>query len=365
MSTGQVLDIDGTCSNNADEVIDQPMTTTGTIDLSSVTCSNAATLAGKSAKGKDPLTVGPGGVLQTDSGAGNAGRTVDDTVVLHKGAFNVNVNTTYTAEKKGFTNKKGTINIASGATLTDSAVTGSVFSNKKGAIAGSGELLVESPDTFAEGRGTITGVTVLVNGATLDYVTETPPKVPGAGTIETEGATTLVGAPSAGQTLEILGSCSLNATLTASGSFTDNGAIVLSSTTCGNNSTLALPAGDTLTVGSTGSLAWSPSAPAAPRRSRATWSTTGPSATPASTASTVTGTLSFGSGGTYAPDVTTGSSDSISATGGTLGGTLAPSGTFTANQNYTILSGAFTGSFSSTNGWAVTVNPTNVTMKHS
>ena len=31
---------------------------------------------------------------------------------------------------------------------------------------------------------------------------------------------------------------------------------------------------------------------------------------------------------------------------------------------YNILNGAFTGSFSTLNGWVVTTNPTNVTMKH-
>ncbi len=114
MSTGQVLDVLGTCSNNANEVIDQPMTSTGTIDLSSVSCGNAATLAGKNAMGTDILTIGQGGVLQTDNGAGDGGRTIDDDILLAKGTFNANVNTTYTAEKKGLTNKKGTLNIASG-----------------------------------------------------------------------------------------------------------------------------------------------------------------------------------------------------------------------------------------------------------
>ena len=246
-------------------------------------------------------------------------------------------------------------------------MTGSVFSNKKGAIAGSGELLVQSPDTFAEGLGSITGVTVLVNGGNRRLPHGAAPEVPGAGTIETEGVSTLVGAPSAGQTLEILGFCSLNATLSAGASFTDNGAIVLSSTNCGNNATLALPAGDTLTIGSTGSLAWDSATDAGGAKSvSGNLVDDGTIGNSNEHALGVTGTLTFGSGGKYAPDVTTGSSDSVTATGGgTLNGTLAPSGTFTANQNYTILGGVFTGSFSGTNGWAVTVNPTNVTMKHS
>ncbi len=363
MSTGQTLDVLGTCSNNANEVIDQPMTTTGTIDLSSIGCGNPSTLSGKSAAGTDSLSIGVGGVLQTDQGAGNGGRTIDDDVVS-KGTVNVNVSTTYTAENHGFTKKKGTLNIAAGATLTESAVAGSTFTNKKGAIAGSGELLVESPDTFADAQGTITGATVLVNGATLDYLAVPVGKIPGAGTVETEGASTLIGAPSAGQTVEVLGFCSLNATLTASGSFTDKGGIVISSTACGNNATLVLPAGDTLTVGPTGSLSW-PNGAGGAKAITGNVINDGTIGNSGDVALSVSGTLTLGSSGTYAPSETGGSSDSITATGGgTLGGTLAPAGTITSGQTDTILNGAFTGSFSATNGWTVAVNPTNVTMHH-
>ncbi len=253
MSTGQFLDILGTCSNNANELIDKPMTTTGTIDLSSISCGNAATLAGKKANGKDALTVGKHGVLQTDNGAGNGGRTIHDDVVLKKGTLNVNVNTTFTADKHGFTNTKGHVNIAASTTLTESAVTHSVFSNAKGAIAGSGELLVDAPDTFDEGAGTITGVTVLVDGANLEYAAA---GTHGAGSIETEGTTALTGTPSAGQTLVVNGFCSLNANLTTAGSVSVGGAIVLTSSSCGNNSSFVLPAGDTLTIASGGSLSW-------------------------------------------------------------------------------------------------------------
>jgi hypothetical protein len=363
MATGQVLDVAGTCSNNADEVIDQPMTTTGTIDLSSISCGNAATLAGENALGTDALTIGVGGVLQTDSGAGNGGRTIDDDVVS-KGTINVNTATTYTAEHHGLTKKKGTLNIAASVTLTESAVAGSAFTNKKGAIAGSGELLVESPDTFAEAQGTITGATVLVNGGTLDYLAVPVGKIPGAGAVETEGASTLIGAPSAGQTLEVLGFCSLNATLTASGSFTDNGGIVVSSTGCGNNSTLVLPAGDTLTVGPTGSLSW-PSGAGGAKAITGNVINNGTIGNSGDIGLSVSGTLTLGSSGTYAPSESGNSSDSVTASGGgTLGGTLAPSGTITSGQTDTILNGAFTGSFSATNGWTVAVNPTNVTMHH-
>jgi hypothetical protein len=363
MSTGQVLDIDGTCSNNADEVIDHAMTTTGKIDLSSISCGNASALVGASALGTDALTVGVGGVLQTDSGAGNGGRTIDDDVTS-KGSININVATTYTAEHKGFTKKKGTLTIAAGVTLTESAVAGSAFTNKKGAIAGTGELLVESPDTFAEGLGTITGATVLVNGGTLDYLTEVAPKVPGAGIVETEGTSTLVGAPSANQTVEVLGTCSLNATLTASASFTDNGGIVLSSTSCGNNSTLVLPAGDALTVGHTGTLSW-PSGAGGTKAITGSVINDGTIGNSGEIGLSVSGTLTLGSSGTYAPSENGGSSDSVSAAGGgTVGGTLAPAGTITSGQTDTILNGAFTGSFSATNGWTVAVNPTTVTMHH-
>jgi hypothetical protein len=359
ISTGQVLDIDGACSDNANEFIDEPVISTGTIDLSSTGCGNAAALSGKATAGTDSLTVGSGGVLQTDNGAGNGGRTIHDDLVGKKGVWNVNVSTTYTADKKGLTNKKGTVNLASGVTLTDSGVTGSFFNNKKGAIAGSGELIVESPDTFNEGAGTITGATVLVNAANLEYTGT----VHGAGTIETEGSTSLTaGAPSSGQTLEVLGYCSDNAVLAAPGSLTDNGAIVLSSTGCGNNSGFTVPAGDALTIGTTGTLTW-PSGLGGAKTITGNLINDGTIGNSGINGLSVTGTLSLGSGGTFAPSInSSGSTDSIAAAGGgTLGGTLAPSGT-SAADTYTILSGAFSGSFAHTNGYLVTVNPTNVTM---
>ena len=362
ITTGQILDVLGTCSNNANEVLDKPVTSTGTIDLSSIGCGNASTLSGKKASGKDKLTVGKHGVLQTDAGVGNGGRTIHDDLVLHKGTLNVNVNTTFTADKHGFTNTKGTVNIPASVTLTESAVTNSVFSNTKGAIAGSGELLVESPDTFSEGAGTITGVTVLVNGAKLTYAAVA---APGAGTIVTEGNTTLTGAPSAGQTVVVDGTCSLNGNLSAAASVSVAGSIVLSSTACGNNSSFVLPAGDTLTVASGGSLSW-PNGVGGAKSVSGSVIDNGTIGNSGENSLTVTGTLTIGSGGKYAPSVSTGSSDSVTATGGgTLNGTLAPSGTFTASHNYTILNGAFTGNFSALSGWTDVVNPTNVTMSHS
>jgi hypothetical protein len=143
------------------------------------------------------------------------------------------------------------------------------------------------------------------------------------------------------------------------------GAIVLTSSSCGNSATFTVPAGDTLTVAPGGSLSW-PSGAGGAKSVSGNLVNDGTIGNSGEVGLTVTGTLTLGSAGTYAPDVTSGSSDSISATGGgTLGGTLAPSGTFAANHSYTILNGAFTGNFSALNGWTDTVNPTNVTMMHS
>jgi fibronectin-binding autotransporter adhesin len=360
MKTGQDLTVLGFCGLNADEVVDKAMTSTGTIALTSTGCGNNSTLAGKSAKGKDLLTIGKHGILETLSGAGGA-RTIDDALTLHKGTLDVNANTTYTAEKKGFINSKGTVDIAASTTLTESSVTGSSFANTKGTITGTGELLVEPSDTFNEGAGTITGTNVLLNGANLEYTGSTP----GAGTIEAEGVTSLVaGAPGAGQTLDINGTCGLNANLTAVGNVTDLGALELTSSGCGNNSGITEPAGDALTIGSTGSLVW-PSGAGGAKSVTGNLVDNGIIGNSAESGLGVSGTLAIGSGGTYAPAVTTGSTDSVTATGGgTLNGTLAPSGTFTANQAYTILNGAFTGSFSTTSGWVVTTSPTIVSMKH-
>jgi hypothetical protein len=360
MKRGQDLDLVGFCGLNADEVIDKPMTSAGTIEETSTGCGNNVTLAGKKANGKDRLTIAKHGVLETEAGAGGA-RTIDDALTVNMGALDVNANTTYTAERKGLIHSSGTVSIAAGTTLTESSVTGSSFANTKGAITGTGELLVEPGDIFNEGAGTITGTTVLLNGASLEYTGSTP----GAGTIEAEGATSLVaGAPGAGQSLDVNGTCGLNANLSAAANVTDLGALELTSTGCGNNSAITEPAGDALTIGSTGSLVW-PSGAGGAKTVTGNLVDNGTIGNSGESGLSVSGTLTIGSGGKYAPSVTTGSNDSVTATGGTLNGTLAPSGTFTANQSYTILNGAFTGSFSNTNGWVVTNNPTNVSMKHS
>ncbi len=363
ISAGQTLDVVGVCSDNADLTLDQPVTSTGTIVMTSAGCGNAATITGASSTGLDHLTIGKHGVLETLNGAGNGGRTIDDDLNLKKGAFDVNANTTFTAEKKGVSNK-GKLVIAASITLTETGVTGSSFNDAKGSIKGSGELLVESPDTFKQGKAKIASTaTVLVNGANLAYTGT------GKGTIETEGVTALTsGAPSSGQTLDVNGTCSLNANLTTTSSVTENGAIELNSSSCGNNSTVTLPAGDTLTLGSTGSLSW-PSGAGGSRTivgNVVDGGTMGNSA--AVNSLSVTGNLTFDASGTYAPFVNTGGgSDSVTVGGsGTLGGTLNPAGSFTAGDVYTILHGTFTGTFAHVaSGWTVTNSAGTVTMKHS
>jgi hypothetical protein len=261
--------------------------------------------------------------------------------------------------KKSLTNNGGTVTIASGATLNDTIVAGSIFDNAKGAINGAGQLTVSGADTFEQGKATISGATVLLIGANL-ACTGT-----GAGAITTEGISVLKsGAPASGQTLNVVGTCSLNAVLDTS-AFTDNGAIVLNSAACGNNATLAVSAAGTLTIGSTGSLAW-PTGVGGSRSVTGSVVNNGILGNAGNGTNTlaVSGSLALGSTGSYEPTVTTSTSDDISV-GGTVGGTLDPKGPFTSAHNYTILSGSFTGSFSATNGWVVTVGGTSVQMSHS
>ncbi len=273
----------------------------------------------------------------------------------------MNANTTFTAENKGLTNK-GKLKIAASTTLTETGVTGSSFDDAKGSIKGSGELLVQSPDTFTQGQAKIASTaTVLVNGANVAYTGS------GAGTIETEGNTTLTsGAPGSGQTLDVNGTCSLNADLSTTGNVTDNGALELTSSACGNNSEVTLPATDTLTLGSTGSLSW----PSGAGGSRTVVGNVVDGGTMGNTSGvnglSVTGNLTFAGAGTYAPFVNTGGgSDSVTVSGsGTLGGTLNPAGSFTVGDVYTILHGTFTGAFAATHGWNVTTNAGTVTMQH-
>ena len=192
MSTGQVLDILGTCSNNADEVIDKPMTSDGTIELTSIGCGNMRLWRARARTARILLTMAS--TASSRPPGRSRGSHYHDDARPHKGTLDVNVNTTYTAEKNGITNSKGTREHRGQHDADrELGLTGSAFANTKGSITGTGELLVEPRDTFNEGAGTITGTNVLLNGAILEY---TGSRRHGAGTIEAEGATSLLaGAP--------------------------------------------------------------------------------------------------------------------------------------------------------------------------
>ena len=62
-----MLSVDGTCSNNAVETVDQNETNAGTVHLSSTGCGNAATLAIRSGH---TFTNQSTGIVDVDGGVG-------------------------------------------------------------------------------------------------------------------------------------------------------------------------------------------------------------------------------------------------------------------------------------------------------
>jgi hypothetical protein len=323
----------------------------GSIVITSSGCGNDSTLAAP--KGKKLTIEKTTGLLTTVNGDGGARAFSGN--IKNKGTVTIDVNTTYTPIKKGEFKNKGTVTIASGATLNMVSVKKAIFLNSKGTITGSGQLEVNGHDTFQQEAGTIPATPVLVNGATLDMIGT------GAGAIDVEGTSTLEGNISSGQTVNVVGYCSLNAVLTATGSMTNSGTLNLTNTGCGNETEFALPAGDTLTNSSTGLIETLPGNAAATRTIVANITNDGTIGPSGDELLTIDGNLTDSSTAKFDVNVDTGTSDVIAMGAGdtaTLGGTLTavPVAGFTPTSGYsaTIITGTHTGTFASVGpaGWS-------------
>jgi hypothetical protein len=353
IQSGETLDVTGYCSDNATETTGGNLKDYGTINLTSSSCGNPSTLAMPK---PDTLTVEKTtGQLNTD--VGSSGDRFISGNVKNKGAVNIGQVTTYTPIKKGIFTNQGTVTVASGETLSVASVKKATFLNtKKGVITGTGQLSVNGLSKFEDaGTATITGTPVLVNAAGLD-ITGT-----GAGTIDVEGTSTFAGNIAQGQTVNILGYCSDNATLTGSASVTNAGTLNLSNTSCGNSSEFALAAGDTLTNSSTGVIETLPGAGGATRTIDANITNAGTIGPSGDNTLTIDGNLTDTSTAIFDANVNTSSSDLIAMGAGdtaTLAGTLTavPVAGFTPTSGYsaTIVTGTHTGSFSTVGpaGWS-------------
>ena len=358
IATGQTLEVNGTCSDNATETLDASLSVSGTVDLTSSGCGNISTLAVPKPL---LLTVNKTGQINTNAGVGGA-RFLSGNIT-NSGKVNINDATTYTPIKKGKFTNSGKLTIASGLTLGVASVTKSVFFNtKKGVITGTGQLVINDKDTFNQGAGKITGTPVLVHTASATTPATLDITGTGKGPIEVEGSTKFAGNIAAGQTVTVLGTCSLNAVLTGSANVSNAGTLDLSSVSCGNSSTFALPAGDTLTNAATGVIETLAGAGGAKTISAnvANNGTIGPSG---AQTLTIDGNLTDGATAVFDASVASSSSDLIAMGAGdtaTLGGSLVavPVAGFTPTSGYsaTVLSGTYSGTFTTVGpaGWSAT-----------
>ncbi len=255
----ETLAIQGTCSDNvtlttkntAFSPDSDAINSTGHVSLTSTGCGNNATL-------DVGTTLVNAGTLSTDSGAGGA-RSINGSVT-NQGTVNVNASVSFGLNgSSGTWDNAGALNIASGETFTanTSGVTFTDDTNGTVASTGTGQLVIDEPDTYNQGNGSTSGQPVLLNGPAgntsggiaLHYTGH------GASSIVAQGGDgTVDGAIATGQTLTVNGTCSNNAVETVDASETNAGTVHLSSSGCGNPSTLAVTSGDTFTNQSGGTL---------------------------------------------------------------------------------------------------------------
>ncbi len=192
------------------------------------------------------LVVSNGGTL-TNSGAiqslpANGGQRTLQGNLTNTGTVTINQPTGYS----GTLLNQGTITLADGVGLTVTG-TSSVTNTSTGKInasssSGSGDLFLAGGTTFVEAGGTTLGVNpVIVDDATLSY---TGTRATGPSLIRVRGSSALSGNVLPKQTLQLESTCSEHAVVTAAGSFTNAGTLILTNGDgCGNNATLNLNGG--------------------------------------------------------------------------------------------------------------------------
>ncbi len=243
IASAQTLEIAGTCSDNALDTEDASLTNNGTIDVTSTGCGNNSQLTVSSG---DTLT--NDGTLETVAGAGAAKTIVGN--VDNNGTADIDINTTY---EMGAWDNKGALDISNSETLTVATATpASTFTDDTGGSvtspsSGTGQLVIDSGNTYNQGNGITSSEPVLLASAQSGPTIAVHYTGNGASDLLAEGQETFDGTIASGQTLEIAGYCSDNASDTEDASLTNNGTIEVSSTGCGNNSQLTVASGDTLT----------------------------------------------------------------------------------------------------------------------
>ncbi len=249
LASGQNLQIQGVCGENAHIEATESLTNGGAIALGAVSCGSFTNLEAVSG------TITNTGSITTQIADKEGSRYLSGNIT-NKGTLTVEYPTVFegTAAHSGkegvLTNEGGTVSLA-GAKLE--IIPANKFANSAGTIAVNGEnsvLQEDSGASFTEGAGTTSGADVpgvVLKSSALTYAAGA-----GASTIAVRGTGTIAGNISAGQTLLLQSLCGENTVEKASASYTNAGAISLSSISCGGYTDLETAAAATLT--NTGSI---------------------------------------------------------------------------------------------------------------
>jgi fibronectin-binding autotransporter adhesin len=236
LASGQSLSIESTNAEHATETASASFTNAGAIALTSTEANpNHATLAISSG------TLTNSGSIKVEVGVG--GERYLSGSITNTGTVAVNATARYNGEKAAL-NNQGTLSLATGVVLI--ASNGATVTDGLGGsivASGTGNVLVEPGSAYSQGAGTTSGSKpVIVRDAALIYTGS------GASLITTHGTgTTLSGNISVGQSLVIESIDSEHSYVTAAASFSNAGAITLTSTEVNPNQAALILSSGTLT----------------------------------------------------------------------------------------------------------------------
>ncbi len=242
IAAGQTLIVQSDCFVNTSRSLPADVTNDGTIILRSSGCGTSNTLSSATAR----LT--NNGTIDIDPGAGGARNLSLD--ITNFGTIEVSQNTD-SVGNYDFRNR-GVLNLDS-ASLNWRA--GDFLNGGGASINGvGGAVLAMTGGTYEQGPGTTTGtLPVFLTSTDVVYSGSGSSTVLYRGTSSAE----LSGDISAGQTLLLRSDCSFHSSIEATGSFTNDGDIILTSTGCGTNATLGSP-DDTVVLTNNGTITAEP-----------------------------------------------------------------------------------------------------------
>ena len=238
IATGQTLDLFADCSFHSQRNVTASFTNAGTINFDSPACSNNASLVTTTAV---PVLTNTGTINSNATSSGARNLTIS---VVNQGVINVH-STLDAVSSRTFNQNGGTITIDVNKQLN---WRNGAFTNTAGTINGTGGK-VTGGGLFTQVNGTIVGASVQRFGSIAYTGT-------GLGRIDVAGTGgNLTGTMIAGQSLNLIATCSSHVARNLTANFTNGGVITLKSGGCNDNASITSsnPA-IILTNGATGTI---------------------------------------------------------------------------------------------------------------